>query len=170
MNYSVYLFEVLRYKPEGRGIDSWWGPWILFAINLTFPAALWSRVHSPYNRNECQEFSWVKVGRRVTLTTSPPTVSRLYRECGVLDVSHNPVGLRGLLLFTVFINSHVIYIIFVYRYSLIRTDVAVLSTEMEWDKLFLLKWRQLFRRNDVPVTRAWHRMPSIYEFVSQGRW
>jgi hypothetical protein len=69
-----------------------------FSIDLILPAALWPGVDSTFNRNEYQETSWgVKGVRRVRLTTSPPSVSRLSKENVGASTSHNPMGLHGML-------------------------------------------------------------------------
>jgi hypothetical protein len=50
-------------------------------------------IDSTFNRNEYQESSWIIIaaGRRLGLTTSPPSVSQLYKQCGSHDVSQ-PYG------------------------------------------------------------------------------
>jgi hypothetical protein len=71
--------------------------WI-FSIYLTFSAALqpFSRL-SPWQKWVPAIFVGVKGGRRVRLTPLPPSVSRLSREDVGASMSHNPMGLHGVL-------------------------------------------------------------------------
>jgi hypothetical protein len=78
----------------------------LSGIRTHDPSVLGPGVDSASNRNEYQEDFWgVKRVRRVGLTTLPPSVSRLSRRSGSLDLSHpygpsRPVAGIALLLLT----------------------------------------------------------------------
>jgi hypothetical protein len=85
------VVKTLCYKPEGRGFAPRWGERI-FPIYLIFPAALGPGVYSASNRNEYQKQTnnvagVIERGRCIGLTTLPPSVSRLSRQCGILNVS-----------------------------------------------------------------------------------
>jgi hypothetical protein len=68
-----------------------------FSIDLSLPAALWPLGSTqPLTDMSTKIFLGVKGGRRIRLTTWPPSVSWLSRENVGASTSHNPVGRHGL--------------------------------------------------------------------------
>jgi hypothetical protein len=69
----------------------------MLSTHLILPAALWPGVRSASNRNEYQrlilkKFWGVERGQCVTLTTSPPSVSRVINYKCLVSVSSVPEG------------------------------------------------------------------------------
>jgi hypothetical protein len=90
------LNKALCYKPEGRGLHTPWGEWIV-SIYLILPASLGPGIYSASNRNSTRSRKVMLLGSRA-LPVQP--VRHLWADC--LDnvgslTPHNPVGLHGLL-------------------------------------------------------------------------
>jgi hypothetical protein len=88
---SSVVYKALNYKPEGRGFETRWGECIFFNLpnppTRTRPRSSLSLHHKwvPEAEKEC--FWEVERGWCVGLRTTPPSVSRLSRQCGILNIS-----------------------------------------------------------------------------------
>jgi hypothetical protein len=84
------VVKALCYKKDGRGFKTRWGEWIV-SVDLILLATLGSGVYSASNRNEYQKqkinvSGGVKRNWCIGLTTLPPSVSGLSRQCGILNI------------------------------------------------------------------------------------
>jgi hypothetical protein len=81
--------EIISFKPEGHRFETRIREWI-FSIYLILLVALGPWVYSTCNRIEYQNqkcFWEAEHDRCVRLTTFPLSVSRLSRQCGILNIS-----------------------------------------------------------------------------------
>jgi hypothetical protein len=85
---GIVVVKALCYKPEGLGSETGWSEFI-FSIYLIIPAAVGPGVYSAswVAEAEKQWFWGVEQGLCVGLTTLSPSVSRLSRQCGILNMS-----------------------------------------------------------------------------------
>jgi hypothetical protein len=98
----------------------------IFQFTYTFQPHYGPGFDIASNRNEHQESSsQVKDGRGVNLT-SPPSVSRLCRENVGASMSHNPMGLHGLLKGQLYLFN------FNFLYSYATTNFPWLSPTESW--------------------------------------
>jgi hypothetical protein len=84
------MIEELRYQPEGRGFESWWGHWIFSNLPNPSSRTMAMRVYTASNRNEYQKiFRWGggRGGKALPARKAPSSVSRLSKKCRILDVS-----------------------------------------------------------------------------------
>jgi hypothetical protein len=87
---SSVVVNALCYNPEGHGFETRWGDRI-FPIYLILPSALGLGFTQPVTEMSTGSRKVMFLGSRVRtvsgLTTLLPSVSRLSRQCGILNIS-----------------------------------------------------------------------------------
>jgi hypothetical protein len=124
-----------------------------FSVYLIFPTILGLGVYSASNRNGYQEqrnkVIGVKRGRRVGLTTLPPSVSKLSKQGGILNISQTYKPPQPVTRIALFFSSF-----YVSRWGCeMLTRVLLLPHERKMDNL-----RVWHRATSVPVCTIRHEL------------
>jgi hypothetical protein len=87
----VYFVEALCYKPKGRRLKSRWGHWTLFLLphpsSCTMALGFTHPLTEMSTGKKC--FWGAEGGRRERLTNHTVIVSRMSRQCGILNISQH---------------------------------------------------------------------------------
>jgi hypothetical protein len=123
------VVESLCYKLEGRGFETRWSEWIFF--NFLTPTSRTRRWGFTQPLTEMSTRSWKEsllgseLGLCVRPTTLPPSVSRLSRQCKILNISQPYRPLRYV--------TGIAILFFFYFYFCCHLTVSRHSLHKTWD-------------------------------------
>jgi hypothetical protein len=127
------VVKALCYKPEARWFETPWKEWFFINLpNSSFRGKPWGLLASNKNEYQRQKYNClhgVQRGRRVMLTITPPSVSRLSTQSEVLNITR-PDRLSGSVLrpilpvYFILISESMVLVVLAVLGQLIATKLA----------------------------------------------